>query len=49
MMKNRNSLAVIQIVHPPIEGRPASGFEGMDVGQGLRVQLVSTNLERGYP
>jgi VacB/RNase II family 3'-5' exoribonuclease len=38
----------VRLVHPPIEGRLESGFEGMDVGQGLRVQLVSTNVERGY-
>lgn len=38
----------VRLVHPPIEGRLESGFEGMDVGQGLRVQLVRTNVERGY-
>jgi VacB/RNase II family 3'-5' exoribonuclease len=38
----------VRLVHSPIEGRLASGFEGMDVGQGLRVRLVSTNVERGY-
>jgi hypothetical protein len=35
-------------VHPPIEGRLESGFEGMDVGHRLRVQLVRTDVERGY-
>jgi exoribonuclease-2 len=38
----------VRLVHPPIEGRLESGFEGMDVGQGLRVQLVRTNAELGY-
>ncbi|HUS96366.1 MAG TPA: RNB domain-containing ribonuclease [Hyphomicrobiaceae bacterium] len=38
----------VRLLHPSIEGRLESGFEGMDVGQGLRVQLVSTNVERGY-
>ncbi len=38
----------VRLLHPPIEGRLESGFEGMDVGQGLRVQLVSTDVERGY-
>jgi len=38
----------VRLVHPPIEGRLESGFEGMDVGQRLRVQLVRTNVERGY-
>jgi hypothetical protein len=28
----------IRLLHPPIEGRLESGFEGMDVGHGLRVQ-----------
>ncbi|MCX6169989.1 MAG: RNB domain-containing ribonuclease [Ignavibacteriales bacterium] len=38
----------IRLLHPPIEGRLESGFEGMDVGHELRVQLASTNVERGY-
>jgi VacB/RNase II family 3'-5' exoribonuclease len=38
----------VRLMHPPIEGRLESGFEGMEVGQGLRVQLVSTDVERGY-
>jgi VacB/RNase II family 3'-5' exoribonuclease len=38
----------VRLLHPPIEGRLESGFQGMDVGHGLRVQLVSTNVERGF-
>ncbi|RPJ16027.1 MAG: RNB domain-containing ribonuclease, partial [Deltaproteobacteria bacterium] len=38
----------VRILHPPIEGRLESGFENMDVGYGLRVQLVRTNVDRGY-
>ena len=38
----------VRLLHPPIEGRLESGFEGMDVGHRLRVQLVHTNVERGY-
>jgi VacB/RNase II family 3'-5' exoribonuclease len=38
----------VRLLHPPIEGRLESGFEGMDVGHELRVQLVSTDAERGY-
>ena len=38
----------IRLLHPPIEGRLANGFAGMDVGQRLRVQLVSTDVERGF-
>jgi exoribonuclease-2 len=38
----------VRLLHPPVEGRLASGFEGLDVGHQLRVQLVSTDVERGY-
>ena len=38
----------VRLLNPPIEGRLTSGFEGMDVGHRLRVQLVRTNVERGY-
>ena len=32
----------------PVEGRVVRGFEGMDVGERIRVQLVSVDVERGY-
>jgi exoribonuclease-2 len=38
----------VRLLRPPVEGRLESGFEGMDVGQRLRVQLLSTDVERGY-
>jgi VacB/RNase II family 3'-5' exoribonuclease len=38
----------VRILHPPVEGRLASGFENMRVGDRLRVQLVSTDVERGF-
>jgi VacB/RNase II family 3'-5' exoribonuclease len=38
----------VRLLHPPVEGRLEVGFEGMDVGRALRVQLLSTNVERGY-
>jgi VacB/RNase II family 3'-5' exoribonuclease len=38
----------VRLLHPPIEGRLESGFEGMDVGHRLRVQLIRTDVERGY-
>ena len=38
----------VRLLNPPIEGRLESGFEGMDVGDELQVQLVSTNVERGF-
>jgi exoribonuclease-2 len=38
----------VRLLHPPVEGRLSSGFEGMAVGRQLRVQLVSTDVDRGY-
>jgi exoribonuclease-2 len=38
----------VRLLHPPVEGRLESGFENMRVGDRLRVQLVSTDVERGY-
>ena len=38
----------VRLLQPPVEGRLSSGFEGMAVGRQLRVQLVSTDVERGY-
>ena len=38
----------VRLLHPPVEGRMIHGFEGADVGDRLRVQLVHTDIERGY-
>ena len=38
----------VRLLHPPIEGRVVSGFEGLDVGQRCRVQLLHTDVEQGY-
>ena len=38
----------VRLLHPPVEGRLIRGFEGADVGERLRVQLVHTDVERGY-
>ena len=32
----------------PIEGRVVSGYQGLDVGNRVRVQLVHTDVERGH-
>ena len=32
----------------PVEGRVVRGFEGMDVGDRIRLQLVAVDVERGY-
>jgi exoribonuclease-2 len=38
----------VRIISPPVEGRLTSGFEGLDVGHRVRVQLIRTDVERGY-
>jgi exoribonuclease-2 len=38
----------VQILHPPIEGKLEGGLKGIEVGDRLQVQLVSTDVERGY-
>ena len=37
-----------RILRPPIEGRVVRGFEGLDVGDRVRVKLLGTDVERGY-
>ena len=32
----------------PVEGRLVHGFEGIDIGDQIRVQLISVDVERGY-
>jgi VacB/RNase II family 3'-5' exoribonuclease len=38
----------VRIFQPPIEGRLLYGAEDVDVGHRLKVQLVHTDVERGY-
>lgn len=38
----------VRLPHPPVEGKLVSGFEGLDVGRKLRVELIRTDVERGY-
>ncbi|MGH8133346.1 MAG: RNB domain-containing ribonuclease [Steroidobacteraceae bacterium] len=38
----------VRISHPLAEGRVVGGFEGLDVGDAVRVQLTHTDIERGY-
>jgi hypothetical protein len=38
----------VRLLRPPVEGRLARGFEGLDVGHRLSVQRVRTNVARGY-
>jgi len=38
----------VRILQPPVEGRVVRGEHGLDVGDRVTVQLVSTDVERGY-
>jgi exoribonuclease-2 len=38
----------VRLLDMPIEGMLKSGFEGIDVGDRIRVQLVSVDVERGF-
>jgi exoribonuclease-2 len=38
----------VRLDRPPVEGKLERGAEGLDVGDRLRVRLVSTNAERGF-
>ncbi len=38
----------VRLLHPPVEGRLVRSFEGMDVGHRLSVQLIRTDVDRGY-
>ncbi|MGH7265743.1 MAG: RNB domain-containing ribonuclease [Candidatus Rokuibacteriota bacterium] len=38
----------VRILRPPAEGRVVRGFEGLDVGDRVRVELVHTDVARGF-
>ena len=38
----------VRVLRPPVEGKLQGAVEGLDVGHRLRVQLVHTDVERGY-
>jgi exoribonuclease-2 len=38
----------VRLVSVPVEGKVVRGFEEMDVGQRVRVQLQDVNVERGF-
>ena len=37
-----------RIIQPATEGKVVRGYQGLDVGDRLRVELVDTNVERGF-
>jgi exoribonuclease-2 len=38
----------VRVFRPPVEGRVVRGEKGLDVGERVRVELVGTDVERGY-
>lgn len=38
----------VRLLDPPVEGKLSGGLAGLDVGDSLTVELVSTNVERGF-
>ena len=38
----------VRVFQPPIEGRLQRGFQGLDVGQRVRVKLIHTDVDRGF-
>jgi exoribonuclease-2 len=37
-----------RLLNIPVEGKLVHGFEGLDVGDRIRVQLIAINVERGF-
>ena len=38
----------VRALRPPVEGKLVHGFEGLSVGQKLRVKLIGTDFEKGF-
>ena len=38
----------VRLLNIPVEGKLVEGFEGLDVGERVLVQLIDTNVEQGY-
>ncbi len=38
----------VRVLHPPVEGRVVRGEAGADVGDRIRVRLLSTDVDRGF-
>jgi VacB/RNase II family 3'-5' exoribonuclease len=38
----------VRILQPPVEGKVVSGFHGLDVGDRVKVELLHTDVERGF-
>jgi len=38
----------VRLFHPPVEGKLIQGFEALGVGDRVRVELIGTDVERGF-
>ena len=38
----------VRLFHPPVEGKLIRGFEGLDAADRARVELIGTDVERGF-
>jgi exoribonuclease-2 len=38
----------VRTFRPPIEGRLLHGYEGVDVGNQLKVRLIHADVDKGY-
>jgi VacB/RNase II family 3'-5' exoribonuclease len=38
----------VRLLELPVEGKLVQGFRGMDIGRRIRVQLIHTDVERGF-
>jgi exoribonuclease-2 len=38
----------VRIFHPPVEGKLVHGFDGLDIGDRVRVELIRTDVEQGF-
>ncbi|MEN6409219.1 MAG: RNB domain-containing ribonuclease [Anaerolineaceae bacterium] len=38
----------VRLLDTPVEGKVVQGYEGLDVGHRVRVQLVAVNIEQGF-
>jgi ribonuclease R len=38
----------VRLFHPPVEGKLVRGFEALNVGDRVRVELIGTDVERGF-
>jgi exoribonuclease-2 len=38
----------VRILQPPVEGKLVHGFDGLDVGDRVRVRLIRTDVEQGF-